>query len=263
MTNFRICLSNNRKKPFQPFAQKGQYYKYRKTLIIVECLIIRSLHDKICGHRDAIPIKHSTETNQAGFTLYKYYLTSRGHPDPMELTIKKHNLFVAILQAGEESEDKVACPLDQAILASSLMASGKWQKASLVRSLVTTAIWSLSAIDAHWCRLATTGVQPEEYTSLLSPADSNLTADGLAEIEPPNNPDNVDKNVLLDDETDEDEEDDKLEASGDELADGLNKVDMAKINKALQQILNALEMADCPEPNCQPAKPFNSSSIKQ
>lgn len=231
---------------------------------MVECLIIRSIHDKICGHHDAIPVKHSTETFQAGLALYKYYLTSHanGHPNPMELTIKKHNLFVAILKAGENSEDKVASPLEQAILASSLMASGKWQKASLVRSLVTTAIWSLSAIDAHWCRLATIGVQLEEYTP-LSLADSNLTANGLEDIEPPGNTHNVDKNILLYDETDEDEEDDQVETSGNEIAYGFDKVDMAKIKKALQQISNMLDMADQPYSNCQTAKPFNTSSVKQ
>ncbi|KAI9459637.1 hypothetical protein BJY52DRAFT_1222944 [Lactarius psammicola] len=34
------------KKPFQPFANKGQYYKYRKALIITEGLVVWSMHDK-------------------------------------------------------------------------------------------------------------------------------------------------------------------------------------------------------------------------
>jgi hypothetical protein len=68
--------------------------------------------------------------------------------------VKKHDLFLAVLHSGEGSEKKVACPLDQVLLAGSISNTGQWRKASLVRSFVTTALWSLRAIDAHWCRLA-------------------------------------------------------------------------------------------------------------
>jgi hypothetical protein len=83
--------------------------------------------------------------------------------------VKKHDLFLAVLRSGEGSEKKVACPLDQVLLADSISNIGQWRKASLVRSFVSTALWSLRAIDAHWCRLALSGDENYVPFSLEDP----------------------------------------------------------------------------------------------
>jgi hypothetical protein len=240
-----------------------QYYKYRQPLIIVEGLVIRSIHDKIWNHPDAIPIEHSDETCQAGLALYKYFLSSYAHPDLEELMIRKHDLFIAILRAGEKSEKKVACPLGQALLACSLMGNGQWRKASLVRSLVTTAQWSLSAIDAHWCRLATTG--DERYVPFSS-AESHLITPDISEIQPPNDPAPADTNNLLYNETDEESgEEDGIETSGDELSHNLDfgVIDMVELEETLQRISRVLDTPDSPNSESKKARPFNSVAIKQ
>lgn len=87
-----------------------------------------------------IPIEHSTETSDAGLALYKFFLSSHANLDLAELMVKKHNLFLAVLRLGEGSEKKVACPLDQVLLADSILSNGRWHKASLVRSFVTTVL---------------------------------------------------------------------------------------------------------------------------
>ncbi|KAI9444417.1 hypothetical protein BJY52DRAFT_1194328 [Lactarius psammicola] len=271
-SSFRDHFRHGGKKPFQPFANKGQYYKYRKALIITEGLVVRSMHDKVCGRSDIIPALHSRETAQAGLDLYRCYLGSHGRPNTTELMVKKHELFLAILRAGEGSERKVGCPLDLAIMASSLLANGQWRKASLVRSLVATALWSLSAVDAHWCRLATTG--DERYIP-FSRADPHLIAAGVPEVEPPQDPSLLPEAGLNEDdplysETDEgEEEEDQVEISSDELPDGLglDEVDMAEIKEALQHISQGLDMPSQPSAGlgarCQMARPFNAPDIKQ
>ncbi|KAI9447329.1 hypothetical protein BJY52DRAFT_1228302 [Lactarius psammicola] len=119
-------------------------------------------------------------------------------------------------------------------MASSLLANGQWRKASLVRSLVATALWSLSAVDAHWCRLATTGFK--RYIP-FSWADPHLIAAGLNEDDP-----------LYSETNEGEEEEDQVEISSNEPLDGLglDEVDMAKIKEALQHISQGLDMPSHP-----------------
>ena len=105
--------------------------------------------------------------------------------------VKKHNLFLAVLRSGEGSEKKVACPLDQVLLADSISSNGLWRKASLVRSFVTTALWSLRAINAHWCRLAIS--QKTNYTPFSS-EDAHSTIPEELAITPPNRSPAIDTN---------------------------------------------------------------------
>lgn len=182
--------------------------------------------------------------------------------------IKKHNLFLATLQAGENSEKKVAGPLDQALLACSLMESGEWRKASLARSFIGTALWSLSGIDAHWCRSATTG--NEEYIP-FSPVESPLIT--ISEVEPPNDPDvltntslhEVNANDPSYDETDESEEEDNIATSDDELPHGLDfgEIDMVELEETLQRISRVLDTPDSPNSESGQARPLNSLAIRQ
>jgi len=73
---------------------------------------------------------------------------------------------------GKGSEKKVACPLDQVLLADSILSNGLWCKASLVQSFITTILWSLHAINAYWCQLAIS--QKKNYIPFLS-EDACLT----------------------------------------------------------------------------------------
>lgn len=270
LSRYRMYSSCNRKKPFQPFVHKDQYYKYREPLILVEAFIVRSIHDKVWDHPDAIPIEHSDETAQAGLALYKYFLTCTDL-DPEELMTRKHNLFLAILQAGQKSEKKVASPLDQVILARNLLASGQWRKATLSRSFVTVVLWVLSAIDAHWCRHAATG---DEGYIPFSLEQSHIITPDLSEVDPPNHPalpvdpsiHEVNLGDRGDEESEEDiEENDEIEAVGDELTHGLGfgEIDAAKLEETLRRISRALDTVDCPNFTTKQAGPFSSPAIKQ
>jgi len=115
----------------------------------------------------SIPVKHSKETAKAAMDLTQLILESGGCPDPTELMSKKHRLFISILQAGEDSEDKVACPTDQALIARCLLPSGEWRKGSLTRGETTLDLWCFRAITANWCRLSVQG-----DTNYVSLADS-------------------------------------------------------------------------------------------
>ena len=189
---------------------------------------------------------HSDETAQAGLALYKLYLTSYEDLDPVQLMIKKHDLFLAILQANVTSEKKVACALDQAILAASLLHTGQWKKGSIVKSLASTVLWTLTAIDAHWCRLSTTG--DEVYT----PFSPDFVTLDMPDVEPPNfspvSPDTSSNEIDLEDdsgdETDEMGHGDDVEA--DSLLRGLelSQIDAAEVQSLLKRISPALDRAD-------------------
>lgn len=125
---------------FQPFTNKILYYKYRQPLILVESLIIQSIHDKIWNHPNAIPIEHTDNTSQAGLALYKYFQSSYAHPDLEELMFNKHDLFVAILWAGENLRRK-SCVLSVRHclhclhIDVSMQLSGQWPMVQGVRVL--------------------------------------------------------------------------------------------------------------------------------
>jgi hypothetical protein len=149
-------------------------------LTSLECFIVRSIHDHIWKCHDAIPVKHSLETSHAGLELYRYFISSHVNLNPVELTRKKHDLFVAVLCLGETCEKKVGCPLDQVLLANSLSIGSWWCKSSLVLSSVVIQMWCLKAINAHWCQLAIT----EEETYVPYSREDACQAINLA-LEPP------------------------------------------------------------------------------
>lgn len=119
-----------------------------------------------------IPVIHTRATAEAGLALFKLVIESHGSPQPDELMNKKHNLFRAVLEAGESTEKKIGCAFEQAILAFSLLPDGRWRKASCVRSRVTAALWDLRAITANWCRLHIAG--KEDYVR-FSPHQTTQT----------------------------------------------------------------------------------------
>ncbi|KAH8977087.1 hypothetical protein EDB83DRAFT_2642345 [Lactarius deliciosus] len=127
----RARFSHNMKKPFRQFANDNNYTKYRRSLISIESFLLRSLVDELMNARTAILVYHSKDTMSATKGLLELILASEGGPDLDELMSKKHTLYLSILRAGIESEDKVGCPIDQVLIARSLSAQGKWRKASL------------------------------------------------------------------------------------------------------------------------------------
>ncbi|KAH9038103.1 hypothetical protein EDB85DRAFT_2142108 [Lactarius pseudohatsudake] len=114
-------------------------------------------------------VYHSKDTMNATKGLLELILTSEGGPDQDELMSKKHTLYLSILRAGIESEDKVGCPLDQVLIARSLSAEGKWRKASLVRSHACQDLWCLRSIVANCCRLSMHG-----HTKYIAPVASDF-----------------------------------------------------------------------------------------
>ena len=101
----------------------------------------------------------------AGRELLRTILASKGNPNPHQLLVGKHRLYEALLSAGKDSSEKIASPLDQALIARCLSKSGKWRKASLVRSEVAFDIWCLRAIAANCLRLLET--QSATYITLF------------------------------------------------------------------------------------------------
>jgi hypothetical protein len=202
-----------------------------------------------------IPIEHSTETSDTGLALYKFFLGSHANLDLAELMVKKHNLFLAVLRLGEGSEKKVACPLDQVLLADSILSNGRWRKASLVQSFITTVLWSLRAIDAHWCRLTIS--QKDNYIP-FSAEDARLTAPGALAIEPSSHLPAINANLyeidLDGDAINElDGEIEKDEGDGGDGDDGdidhpssldVGPIDEGEIKETLQRILQALDTPD-------------------
>jgi hypothetical protein len=69
-----------------------------------------------------------------------------------------------------------------------------------------------------------------------------------------------------DEESEEDiEENDEIEAVGDELTHGLGfgEIDAAKLEETLRRISRALDTVDCPNFTTKQAGPFSSPAIKQ
>lgn len=110
--------------------------------------------DELQDNPGAIAIMHSEDTLCATVNLLELILETDGSPDNDEFIHRKHCLFLAVLQAGDRSESKVACPTDQALIARSLLGSGQWRNAASVRSEASCQMWCFRAIDAHACRLA-------------------------------------------------------------------------------------------------------------
>ncbi|KAH9988507.1 hypothetical protein BJV77DRAFT_964401 [Russula vinacea] len=210
----------------KPFQQLVQYYKYQKPLFMVEAFIIRSIHDKLQNHPGQISILHSKETSQAGLLLYKYLLSNHSNLDPEELISKKHDLFLAILQAGKESEKMVACPLSQVLLADSLLSNGQWRKASMVQSSASAAMWCLRAIVAHWCWLTLS--RKETYMAFV-PEDFYSIPGNALSIELPTNPDQHKLEVEDDPGDEEDAEDEEDEDSADKPPPGSEAAEMDSV----------------------------------
>lgn len=106
----------------------------------------------------AISVKHSKDTIKATKDLLQLFLVSKGSPDLQMLMTKKHTLYLSILQAGSECEDKVGCPTDQVLIARSLSAvKGRWRKASLVRAHASQDLWCFRSVVANCCRLSMQG----------------------------------------------------------------------------------------------------------
>jgi hypothetical protein len=241
------CSSCNTKKEFWPFWHKRQYHKYRRPVICIEGLIIWSIYD-ILNCPNAIPTLLSDHAAQAGLHLYKYYITNYQNLDPLEHMVRKHDLFLAILQASKTSEKKLASSIDQALLACSFLPDGNWCKASLIKSLVTTILWTLSAIDAHWCQLAIAGV---EHYILFLPEELKTMTLGISQVNPPDHTvDTMLNDLNMDDDEDEDEdEDDVGETGGDDQSGLLKLVDIDKIEvqeilQCISQALDTLESCD-------------------
>ncbi|KAI9430557.1 hypothetical protein H4582DRAFT_2063715 [Lactarius indigo] len=88
----------------------------KQSLISIESFLLWSLVDQLMNTQTAILVYHSKDTMDATKDLLELILASEGSPGLDELMSKKHTLYLSILQAGMESEDKVACPLDQSLV---------------------------------------------------------------------------------------------------------------------------------------------------
>ena len=264
------CSFCNRKNEFQPFWHKRQYYQYRRPITCIEGLIIRSIHDKILNCPDAIPTLLSDHVARAGLHLYKYYITNYQNLDPLELMVRKHDLFLAILQAGETSEKKLASPIDQALLAYGLLPDGNWRKAASIKSSVTAILWALSAIDAHWCRLAIAGV---EHYIPFSPGELETMTPSISQVNPPDhtvdtmlNDLNMDDLNMDDDE--DDDEDDEDETGGDNQSGLLQGLKLGDINKIevqeiLQHISRVLDIPESRDEDFNKARSLDTLDIRQ
>jgi hypothetical protein len=170
---------------------------------------------------------------------------------------KKHDLFLAVLQGAENSEAKIADTLDQAILAHNLLVGGKWRKASLARSFVTTVLWCLSAVTAHWCRLSV--IEDGHCISFSQDVLDSLTPHPL-QVESRTHPhfplgsgfketNEGDQSDESDDGEAEDEDEDEDEANVDELPNNFDpsQIDTWEVNSVLQRISEFLDMSGGPE----------------
>lgn len=149
-------------------------------MIAVECFIIRSFLDQITDDREAVKVKHSKETEDAAHALMTLYLESQGSPDPEEHLQKKHRLSLALIQAGQNSEAKIGCPTEQALMACSVVLSGGWRKATFVKTIANSGLWSDRITFSHWGRLSVLGV-----TSYESPLVSSTLSEDTSLIDPP------------------------------------------------------------------------------
>ena len=166
--------------------------------------------------------------------------------------IKKHSLFLAVLCSGEGLEKKITCSLDQVLLTNSILSNGQWHKAFLVQSFVTTMLWSLQAINAHWCWLALS--QDEDYVLLLLEDSISI----IPAVEPLNPPVAVGKKsyAIDSDGNPGDKQEDELEGDGVGCENDLNdehsllfsfksgSMDMEDIKETLQHILQMLDTSD-------------------
>jgi len=215
---------------------------------------------------------HTNETSRAGLALYKYYISSRGDLNYAELMCKKHDLFLAVLQAGGNSEAKIANPLDQAILACNLLASGKWRKASLVRSFMNIVLWCLSAVTAHWCRLSVTEdghYVPFSQDKLDSLSLHPLEVESSIHAHVPLGA--VLKETNEDDQSDgagydgEDEDEDEDEANINELPNDFDpsQIDAWEVNSVLQRLSNVLDISGDPEQGVRGEEMLNPLAVNQ
>lgn len=218
---------------------------------MVETFLIRSIHDELNGRYDAIPYGLCTNAvSQAAYELYELFINSNGQLDHTLLMIKKHALWIAILEDGLDTEAKVGGVMDRALIALSLNQSGQWKKASLVRSSVTCILWVLSAITAHSCRLAINGqdqydsnitASPETYAGLISSGLFNVGYDAsvISPISEHGSGDDSDDDSG--DDSDTDEEGDGLN-SDDDIPNDMshieaNPTEQTKVHRLFKRLL--------------------------
>ena len=142
----------------------------------METMIVRSLTECILvvpTQRESL-LKCSEAVKSAGYALIHLFIASKGNPDAEKLLNQKHLLFIELLKGGKRTAAKVGEVDEQALLALSLLPSGKWMKAVYVRNYVRGGLWSFRGTFANWARLQGSHYVPLDELSLQSSENESL-----------------------------------------------------------------------------------------
>lgn len=233
---------------FHPFVDDTSYYTYRRSLNSVEGFVIRSMHDEFMHSPSIIPVLHSLKSKEATLELYTYFIECRGAPEHDLLMDMKHKLCVALLHAGENSERKVGCPTDQALLGRSLLPNSEWRKASRVRDAVNTDIWTMRSVTGNDCRLLLQGAKG--YIP-LSHCDTSVKTRSLDEADYPQKPMEILESDSDESDGESDDEVDSERPGLDDDSEPVNTLEPSEIlevevQNLVQRISNMLDSQ--PEP---------------
>ncbi|KAN0141542.1 hypothetical protein V8E53_000004, partial [Lactarius tabidus] len=157
--SFQQLFGNDRKPLYLP-KNNQELYRTRRLHCAMETMIIRSLSESIVTQKQNTVLKCSKAAKDVGCNIIQLFLKDGGLDHENLLTLK-HQLFIELLKGSQRTASKVGDISEQALLALSLLPSGKWRKAVYVRSYVYGGLWSFRGTFANWARL-----QDSPYLSL-------------------------------------------------------------------------------------------------